>query len=272
MYFAEYKPKAHIAWRHNIKLTDAPTYLWCHDLTAAGVENHKTFEKVFALSHFHKDFLHTICGVPLDKIWVTANGINPDRFAVKLNEKEPGRVIFSSSPDRGLDRAIKVMDKVHAVYANATLHCYYGFDNMLKMNKHDEVNNLKKMIAERPWVTFHGNLEQGELTKEFQKSEVWLYPTNFLETYCITAIEALCCGVYPVVRSWGALPDTLAAAVTNRMATVIDSDCQTEEEIQKYAGAVLDALYTKKHTVVEVNPQIYSWERVAKAWIEFIGL
>ena len=55
-------------------------------------------------------------------------------------------------------RAIKVMDRVYDKFAVAELHCYYGFDNMLKMNKVDEVNKLQKMINVRPYVRFHGNL------------------------------------------------------------------------------------------------------------------
>ena len=271
-YFSEYEPKVNISWRHNAKMTDSPNYVWCHDLTAPGLENHQNYEKALALSNFHKNFIHSICGVPLDKILVTRNGIDPDRFSLKLEEKIPGRVIFSSSPDRGLDRAIKVMDRVYDKFAVAELHCYYGFDNMLKMNKVDEVNKLQKMINDRPYVRFHGNLTQSELTKEFQKAEVWLYPTNFLETYCITAIEALCCSAYPVVRSWGALPDTLSEAKANRMATILDSDCESEEQVASYAGAVLDALYTKKHTIVEVDSKKYSWESVAREWIDFMGL
>lgn len=271
-YFGENEPKAHIAWRHNVKLTDAPTYLWCHDLVAQGMEVVKHYEKVFALSDFHKHFIHSMAGVPLDKIWVTRNGINPKRFFGACPPKEKGRVIFSSSPDRGLENAMRVMDLVVKEFPGAKLHAYYGMDNLVKAGRQDVADKITKEIKLRSYVNFHGNVTQEELTYAMQLSEVWLYPTNFLETYCITAIEALCCNAYPVVRNYGALKDTLLQAKINRMATLIDSDCVTEAEVKAYAGHVLDALFTKKHSVIEVDVNTFSWENVAKDWIEFLKI
>lgn len=271
-YFGEEEPKVHIAWRHNAKLTNAPTYLWCHDLIAQGIEHVHNYDKVFALSQFHKNFLNSMAGVPIDKIWVTRNGIDPKRFIKNNIEKEAGNVIFSSSPDRGLENAMRVMDVVIRDFPGARLHAFYGMENLIKAGRAGEASRIEKEIIKRPCVTFHGNVNQKELTEHMQRAEVWLYPTNFLETYCITAIEALCCGAYPVVRDWGALPDTLAAAKSMRMADVINSDCFTEDEVKKYAGAVLDALFTKKHSVIEVDPNAFSWESVAREWVEFLKL
>lgn len=266
MYFTANTPKVNIAWRHNVKLTDAPTYIWCHDLLTQGMENFH-YEKVFALSNFHKNFVSTMGNVPLDKIWVTGNGIDPERFKIERPAKEKHRVIFSSSPDRGLDRAIRVMDLVVRDFPDAKLHCFYGFDNMIKIGKAKEAEIIQKMVSDRSYVIYHGNVSQKELTEQFFKSEVWLYPTNFLETYCITAVEALCTGVVPIVRAWGALPETLR----DSGAKCLDLDCESEYEIRTYANAV-SRTFSEGEILQPENPDPFSWENVARSWIEYLGL
>lgn len=273
-YFAKFEPKVHIAWRHNIKFTEAPTYLWCHDLLCPNIEASGNYTKVLALSDFHQEFLSTMIGVPREKIWVTSNGIEPRRWdGFELgNGKVPGRVIYSSSPDRGLDNAMRVMDRVVKAIPHAELHVFYGFDNMLKMGKHEEVEKFKKMAAERPFVKMHGNVSQKQLTEEMAKAEVWLYPTNFLETFCITAVEALCSKTYPVVRSWGALPDTIKEPAAKGMATLLDMECHTEDELDRYALHTIHALQEKHWQKIIVNPHDYAWQNVAARWIREFGL
>lgn len=275
-YFKEKLPKAHVAWRHNFKLTPAPTYLWCHDLNFIAQEQGPHYTKVLALSQFHKSWLTHTFGVPADKVAVTRNGIDPERFQKPTDNafavRNPHRVIFSSSPDRGLDRAMLVMDRVVKEIPDATLHAFYGFNGMRAMGAHAEVARLEAMIAERPWVKFHGNVTQDQLTEEFKAAAVWLYPTNFLETFCITAIEALCAGCYPVVRKFGALPDTLKEAAARAMASVIDRDCVSDADFEVYAEAVKYALRAKCYQRVTVDPERHSWASVAREWVELLNL
>lgn len=266
LYCSQVEPKVNIAWRHNARVTDAPTYLWCHDLGVMGMESAFNFDTIICLSEFHKRYVRGVFGVPEEKIWVSRNGIVPERFLEGHGEREAGKVIFSSSPDRGLDRAMLVMDEVVKTVPDATLHAYYGFDNMIKMGRTADAERLQKMIAERPYVKFHGNLSQSELMNQMKSSKVWLYPTNFLETFCITALEAVGCGVIPVVRNFGALPDTLKPF----SAHIIDeSGDNTPENLGLYATEVVKALGRPSGTY-DMEP--YSWESVAREWIDKMGL
>lgn len=268
-YLRDYSPVLHIAWRHGMKLSDDPYYVWCHDLAALGME-HQSYDKVLALSPFHRDFLMNICGVPKEKILITRNGIDPKRFLGPKPNKTPFKIIYSSSPDRGLTRAIKVMDKVVKTYPEAKLHVFYGFDNMMKMGMHAQAEAIQREMANKDYIVYHGNRPQRELTKEMQTACVWLYPTNFLETFCITAIEALCSHTYPVVRKWGGLEWTLKQAHEKGMADVLDKDCETDEDIKAYADAVCQALEHKKWENMTIDPNQFSWESVAMEWLELL--
>jgi len=272
-YFKKFEPAVHIAWRHTAKLTNAPTYIWCHDLFAPGIENSSQYEGVLALSNFHKSYLHNLFRVPLEKIRVIRNGIDPERFKnLDLSNKNPRKVVFSSSPDRGLDRTIDVMDIVHSDLPDVELHCYYGFDNMLKMGKTSEVDAIKRKVHSRPWIKWHGNLPQDKLAEEFATAAIWLYPTDFLETFCITALEMLCCGVYPIVRKWGGLQDTLKTSSHMGMCDMIDSDCRTIEERKLYADRVIKAIAEEKWLNVKAEPAGFSWAAEAREWLEWLPL
>jgi glycosyltransferase involved in cell wall biosynthesis len=266
-YFAEHNPYFHIAWRHNFKLTNAPTYLWNHDLMTPGGENHSQYRRSLALSQFHQSFLRSVQGIPEDKIRITRNGINPERFNGLDRTKKP-IIVFRSSPDRGLDRALAVMDIVRSEM-DLELHVYYGFDNLYKNNRGPEANKLKKMCEERSWVKLKGNVDQNTLSQECAQAMVWLYPTDFTETYCIGAIESLCEGVYPVVRQYGALKDTLATAAQEGMADLVDLDCATISQERHYAERVWAAVHNKKWEKVSVDPKSFSWEGVAKDWLKW---
>lgn len=267
-YMQNNRPIAHIAWRHNVKVTNAPSYVWCHDLGFPGVEQDANYEKVLALSTFHKDFLINVFGVKTEKIIVTRNGIDAFRFEKKdvPTKKEPFKVVWGSSADRGLERAITVMDEVIKEEPNASLHIYYGFENMIKLGHKEHVERFEALIAARPYIKYHGSISQEELTREYESAKVWLYPTNFLETFCITALEMLCCGVTPVVRDYGALPYTLSSV--GAFSHIIDRDCVTPEDVKEYVQAVLSAF--NKPSCCFVKPGPFSWEGVAKEWLEFL--
>ena len=70
-----------------------------------------------------------------------------------------------------------------------------------------------QIINELDYVYLNPRVSQEQLSIEFLKSDIWLYPTDFQETYCITALEAMCakclvatvdyCGLGNIVQGKG---------------------------------------------------------------------
>jgi glycosyltransferase involved in cell wall biosynthesis len=271
-YMASHKPYLHIAWRHNVKLTDAPTFAWCHDLITQGIEQTANYVKALCLTPFHADFMHNMQLVPYDKIFITRNGIRPDRFRDSVPvKKNPNMVLFPSSPDRGLDRAMLVMDQVRKDYPDLELHVFYGIEHLPQWGHAALHDKLKLMFAERPWVKYHGKTEQSVLTSYFKQAIIWLHPCDFIETSCITAMEMIASGVYPVTRRLGGLKDTLAWAEKNGMATLLEHDCVTPEEFKNYALALKNAIDERRWErsgFKSFSPELISWEKVAISWLE----
>jgi len=61
----------------------------------------------------------------------------------------------------------------------------------LFVNLESVEEQLLKEIEKLDYVYLHSRLPQEELAIEILKSDIWLYPTDFKETYCITALEMM---------------------------------------------------------------------------------
>lgn len=270
-YFRRYLPAVCINWRHTQRMTPAPTYIWCHDLITPGLEA-GDYTKAICLSEFSKRYTMTTQGVAEEKIQVSRNGINPDRFRGWKVEKKPHKVIFPSSPDRGLDRAMRIIDKARETLPELELHVFYGMDNLEKYGQGALAARLREMIAARPWVKYHGNVQQDVLAREMAESSVWLYPANFIETFCITAIEALASGVFPLAREMGALQNTLREAHENRQALLLNLDAETELQVDTWADHLVKIIRSKAWENVKIDLDRVSWESVAREWCKWLSL
>jgi glycosyltransferase involved in cell wall biosynthesis len=273
-YFSKFKPQLHIAWRHNSKITEAKTLHWCHDLVLHGGEHGLSGDYVLALSEFHRDYLRSMQGIPKEKILLTRNGINPARFE-DLRVKNPNKIIWPSSPDRGLERAIAIVEKARETHPDLELYCFYGMENLEKYGMGELAKKLRGLIAERPWVKYIGNVDQTRLAKEMMESVVWLYPASFIESFCITVLESVAAGCYPLVRKIGALQNTVKPFAEMGMATLLDLDASTDEQVKMWADElrkVIDQKKWQKITLSDEELSRYSWESVADDWINKFGL
>lgn len=258
-YFSQFDPKLHISWRHTVK-KGSNQVVWCHDLITPNID--KIDARIAVLSPFHANYAHAMQGVDKSKMFLTRNGIDPKRFAGVMIQKTPTpKVIFSSSPDRGLEHCIKIMELVREKEPKAELHAFYGFENMRKFGMGKQADHLESMMKEREWVKFHGNVTQAELAQAFASSDVWLYPADFIETFCITALEARLLGCRGVGRNIGALPYTMGQFKENILL-----DVHPKGNESAYAEAVISQLKQKQPELLDLTP--YSWETVAKEWIE----
>lgn len=274
-YLSKFKPAVNIMWRHNIELTRAPSYLWAHDLLTPAVEYKSNFDKMMCLSEFHKSFTIGKTGLDAKKIWVTRNGIDPEKFkAMARKPKNPNKLVWMSSPDRGLDRAMLVCDRVREAMPDIELHVYYGIENLYKYGPQMSAlaDKLKGMMNDRPYVKYHGFTEQSKMYHEVSDAVVWIHPCDFIETFCITALEMLALGIFPVTRKLGALINTLADAEANGRAVLLDHDCVTEKEFALYADATIKALKEKSWENVTLDLEKHSWSSVADEWIKEMNL
>jgi glycosyltransferase involved in cell wall biosynthesis len=154
------------------------------------------------------------------------NGIDPNRY-VKEVERNPLRVIHSSSPDRGLHHLLRMWSSVIESVPEAELHIFYDMDKWIETDKLMEQQGLPNATRERAreieafrdngvsGVTFHGGVGQGQLAIEQLKSGVMVYPCDPVqptEGFSMTCLEAVTAGCQLITSDADALKELWADA------------------------------------------------------------
>ena len=266
-------------------------WLWVHDLHCGpdwdnliGVD----YDRVLCLSNFAREqFLRYYPSVDPNKVVKTNNAVDlvlfdrrrlGDQHLAYRDGLSPLRVTYSSSPDRGLDKLFDLWPKIcklvapplgSATLGSATpeLHVYYGFDVWRKAAElHGSEADLIRIdrfitrLAETPGVCYHGRAGQAEVALAYLNSQLWLYPTDFLETSCITAMEAQAAGCKIVATRCGALPETTSCAY------LVDGPTNSPGYDERFLEAVREAL-SSDEVVVSKGP---TWSKVAAQWDAWI--
>jgi glycosyltransferase involved in cell wall biosynthesis len=254
------------------------------------------YDKILCLSSWARTkFLEYYPGVEPTKVVQTRNTADPELFASRAGSAEasdglgktlvtlhpgdqhmrwafgtaPFRVTYSSSPDRGLDKLLDlwpVICEIASIPRNhhpPELHVYYGFETWEKMaTLQGSDSELVKLVLLRekmertPGVHYHGRAGQAEIARSHLQSQLWLYPTDFLETSCITAMEAQAAGCKVIATRCGALPETVSSGY------LVDGPTSREGYVERFLECVREALADDSCLVVTPRP----WAEVAKQW------
>jgi glycosyltransferase involved in cell wall biosynthesis len=253
-----------IGWRSNIftyQVQGKNKIVWVHDLPfGLGLteENCRFFDKIVVLSKYHKSLLPEF--VPGEKMYVSTNGINPEDFVgIESIKREPHRIIYASSYDRGVERILEGWKDVREAVPDAELHLYYGLNTYISYVKKGLIKDdgfLEKMkkLCSQEGVVDHGRIGHKELIKEYAKASIYAYPCTYAgEINCIALTKAIACGCFPLTNDFAVLPER------NTYGKVIKND--------NFIHSLIALL---KHGDTKINNEGYieanSWERVAQDW------
>jgi glycosyltransferase involved in cell wall biosynthesis len=131
-------------------------------------------------------------------IHIIGNGIDPSTFTSA--KKNYNHFIYSSAAERGLINLLNCWPVIRKFWPNAILKVF----SPAYASSKDIVRRYGKA-----GVQFHGTVDQITLHKHMEESQFWLHPTDYKETYCITALEMQMCGVVPITSNLAALNETV---------------------------------------------------------------
>jgi glycosyltransferase involved in cell wall biosynthesis len=267
-YFIEYPIKA------------KRTYIWLHDgsyhyswnglfMPSYGknlVNNLiDKIDGIICLTEWHKRSVVDLYKLTDDKVYVIGNGIDESMFEGLELDKVPQRFIYTSDVYRGLEQLVNYFHDIRKEFPSAEL---YIFRNNESFEGHED---LLHEIDDCPYIHYEGHLEHYDLMREFAKSDVWLYPTSYDETFCMSALEAMRSGCYCIATNRAALMDTIGDR-----GVLVNGDPSLPETKELFLNEVRKAL-TDSDTKNAIRNKAVEWAKtqtwptIAQQWLNLIG-
>jgi glycosyltransferase involved in cell wall biosynthesis len=178
----------------------------------------------------------------------------PDSLEPKVQEllaqKVPGKIHFSSSPDRGLENLLYCLPWVQERVPDVKIHVdvYYGMHN-LEISQPDLARKLKDLIKTAGGegvVNFKGRIGQADLAQAWKQAYLWFYPTWFAETYCITSNEAMLSAT-PILCSDEAALNTTVGQWGIRVGGFNNWGYYSKEAREKFISEAVKLFNDKNH-------------------------
>lgn len=166
---------------------------------------------------------------PSSKPWaVVPLGCDPERY--QGHAKVPGRVVYTSSPDRGLHWLLQEWPAIRRAVPHATLRIFYRttawlrtFDNTPYFPEIEGQRRRALYIEEAlrrlkgHGVELFDSVSRATLEKELGQAEVFAYPCDpdneFTEGFSCSTLEACAARACPVITDADALGSIYSAAV-----------------------------------------------------------
>ncbi|WP_192808404.1 hypothetical protein [Xanthomonas citri] len=264
-----------VLWRDysllSFPIASGKIYVWLHDaVNDAGfasliVDGSAT---VIVLSAFHRN---SIAAVPDEHVFISRNGVDIPSWIDSTHARQPRKILYTSSPDRGLEILLALWPRIRASVPDAELFIYYGWRTWDFFHASDptKVAWKERILAsmEQPGVmTRFPHLDAAELWREYANSGFWIYPAMVGETSCISAIKAQAAGAVPICTSLGALAETVqwGARIDGHG---LSDDSKVQESFVRIAVEALSSNHTvDRQAMTDWARARYGWASVAADW------
>lgn len=224
-------------------------------------------DHVVVISDFHKHYHKIHYGLPMENMFTIDLGVKLKDYDIEV-EKIPGRMIFCSIPDRGLDVLLAAWPQIKSEAPNASL--IITSDYRLWGSSANNAR-YRLMWAGQPDVQFVGAIPRHDLVKRQLEAEIHAYPCVYDELFCISAAECQVAGAIPVTSDWGALP------TTNQFGLVMPGNPRSPEFVQAFAKRIAglvtqerDYAQVKREQMVMKARQRFDWHQIAEKWEKLI--
>lgn len=260
---------------------DKKNVLWLHDLWGdpesthlKNPESRKRFEKLVFVSNWQLSTYNMGLGVPYSESTVLRNAIDPIDVNWKDKPDDVIKLIYHTTPHRGLDIVFAVVDKLSEIYGDKIhLDVFSSFEAYGWKERDQPYLQLFEMIKKHPQMTYHGFQPNYTVREYLQKAHIFAYPSIWQETSCIAAIEAMSAGCEIVCSNLAALPET-----TGGWADMYQFNEDISEHANIFANKLYSAIETRreesisKKLIMQKNwvDNFYNWDLRAAEWTNLL--
>ena len=227
-------------------------------------------DRVFAKSRWHAQTLADFFNITHDKFFVTRNGINIENFTDNGLERKKGKIVYSSTPYRGLDVLFDIFPRIRSEVPYAELFVFSGMA-VYDVSKETDRQRYGSIYAkaDQPGVHMIGNIPQKQLAKELMSAQLMLYPNHFAETSCLAVLEAQAAGTPVITTALGALPESVIDGYSGVIIPGNSHDPAYQDRMVNEAVFLLrnherwEQLSRQAVTRIETD---YTWHNIALEW------
>lgn len=230
---------------------------------------------IFALHEEQKEDISLTYGVDKAKIKVIGSGYNNSIFYNMNLKKDTSHInlIYAGklNQKKGVMNLVKALE--HLPYDNDELTLKLAGGN----GNTEEYNMLMELIENCKYpVKLLGKLNQHELAKEFNSSDIFILP-SFFEGLPLVLIEALACGLKVISTDLPGIRDWMDCNISNNNIAYIDlprlsnTDEVNGEDIPAFEEDIAKAIETCVSVKFEEEPDLndISWDGIGKRIINF---
>jgi UDP-glucose:(glucosyl)LPS alpha-1,2-glucosyltransferase len=187
---------------------------WAHDLPGDPESDHlknggwKKFHKIVFVSYWQRDGYIAKYGIAPSKCAVIQNAIDP--IEREIEDKDVIRLVYHTTPHRGLEILVPVFERLQEKHLNLTLDVFSSFDAYGWKERDQPYEKLFDRIKSNPHMKYHGFVDNEEVRKSLSTAHIFAYPSIWQETSCIALMEAMSAGLLCVHPDYAALPETSA--------------------------------------------------------------
>jgi glycosyltransferase involved in cell wall biosynthesis len=250
---------------------------WCHDLPEDPESKNfqdkefiDSFHKFVFISNWQLQRYQLIHNINLDgKASVLETGFDPAPKECIEKPKDKIRLVYTSTPQRGLDILVPVFEMLAEKHPEIHLDVFssfkiYGWDESDK-----QFEPLYDKIRSHPQMTYHGFVPNDTLRDHLNKSHIFAYPCTWIETSCRAMLEAMSAGLVCVHPNYGALPETSGGL--NIMYQMNTDKQQHAALFINYLNAAIELVKNdQEKSMIEFNKVFvdsrYNIERIKNQW------
>ena len=250
--------------------------VWLHDESIKGakkLDEDGTVNMWIFISETQKNIIQDKQNLKKENCFLTHNAFDEDIYNSKLREIEKikNRAIYCSAPDRGLNLLLDMWQEIKQKVPDASLvvtgsYSLWGISDEENERIFEDIYSL-----ELEDVYLFKRIPKLELAKLQAESEVMLYPTNFNEMFCISALECLASGTPIITSKRGALKERIQNGINGFL---IDEAFESNEYRKKFIECTISFFKsTNKRIYFDNSVKSISkmnFEELAKKWeLEF---
>jgi len=262
-----------------VTLASHVQWWWMHDLAlrryvemVRGVS--WNVNAILTVSEWHRQQMLEVYGLEKDLVVATRNGI--DLGLIQSVEGPPERdlnsLVYTARPERGMDILLEsIFPRLLQARPTLTL-TLAGYENYVQELQplYQKIQMLVARFGGR--VRHVGALTKPDLYRLYKSSALYLYPSDFEEVSCITAMEVAACGLPFVASDRAALPETcLPEASLLIPLDEVHQGARNVEYQNRFVTATLDLLNDPARMQAMSAAGIagavkYDWAGVAAEW------